>query len=465
MKYNFTLKLIVIVLSFCFGMTANGQESPQRAEANRLMGEVATALKDKKHEIVIEKSNRILELFPKSNEVLIMRGMAYLQTDKREKELADFTQALNSPLPENLELIARKMKGMLSFQLKKYEQAIAEFDLLLKKTTTEYQHYAYRGRSYFALDKFNEAIADFDQVIKLSPLETDFRRFRAVAFNRVGKYGQAIEDINKELEINDKPNPEVYKIRGFAYRQLGKNELADADEKKYAELTGETIKTEKPEKDISPQEKLKNYLENSQKYFEEGKWELASNEYTKILELIGADAEGVFAILFSRGRCFFELGKLVEALRDYNEVIRLEPTLSGGYIFRGEVYIKQNKLDLALADFNKGLEIDKNEILGYRRRAEVYFLKKDWKNTIKDSDNALKIDSEYRSVYFYRAEAYFELGEYKKALDNMNEYIKRDSGDSDAYRTRAKIHRKLGDEKSALADDKKAEEIEAKNIK
>ena len=94
--------------------------------------------------------------------------------------------------------------------------------------------------------------------------------------------------------------------------------------------------------------------------FKQKKYEEAIEEYTKILEFDPNNKKFNSLILANRALCYQKLNKNVEALRDSNQSIKLNPFYARGYIKRGNVYMELKMFDDARADFQKAKDLDPN---------------------------------------------------------------------------------------------------------
>jgi tetratricopeptide (TPR) repeat protein len=458
-KRIFNPAVVFIFTALIFLSNVAAQEASQAEEGRRLMAEMQASLKEGRHDDVIQKSTRLLEISPKSADVYIVRGASFLATGEKEKAVADFSQGLRLGLTPKMEVAAHMMRSLTLFQLKRYEEAIKDYTFLIQADSSDFRGYVQRGWSFFYLGNHQAAIADFDSALKLSPHETGIRRYRAISHNHLGNYEKAIEDITEEIKINPQALAEVYKIRAESYRKLGKIELAEADEKKFTEKSAHVPPPVPVKPAPSPQSRLVELFDKAQNHFQKNEWDAAIQTYNELLNLLGADHESAYGVYFARGRSFYEKGNLDAALADYNEVIKRRPNLASGYTFRGEVYIRKNQLDSAIGDFTKAVKLDAADILAFSRRAEAYNLKKDYDNAVKDSTEVIRLDPNFKSAWFWRANSYFEKGDFQAALKDISEYIRLDDNRIEAYSFRAKIHRKLKDEKAAFADEKKAEDL------
>ncbi len=459
-KQIFKLQAIaILIVSILLSNAAAQQDtskSPQQNEVERLLTGIVQSLKSRDYDGMIEQSNRLLVLLPKSGDIYVFRGTGFVMKGEMEKGVADLTKGLELGVSPRAEVSTYKLRGVSLYQLKRYDEAIRDFNFLIQKDAGDFRAYVYRGSALAYKGNHQAALADFDSVIKLNPREKSVYRLRAVSHYQLGNYEKAIEDASEEIKINPEAHPETYKTRADAYRKLGKTELADADAKKFEELRAKTPSPARQQQQESAQVRLEKLIEKAQDHFGKREWDAAIAVYDEIINLLGDNSEGLYAVYFSRGRCFYEKGNLDRALADYNEVIKRRPDLSGGFTFRGEVYLQRNQLDLAVTDFTRAIKLNSSDILAYRRRAEAYNLKKDFDNAVKDCNEIIRLDPSYQSGWYWRADSYFQKGDYKAALNDITEFIRLDNLNGAGYSLRAKVYRKLNDDKAADADEKRA---------
>jgi len=83
-------------------------------------------------------------------------------------------------------------------------------------------------------------------------------------------------------------------------------------------------------------------------------------------------------------------------LADYDEALKLYPTLGQVYINRGFVYHFENQLDAALTDYNYALELDiKNKHLVHFARGIVYEEKNLLDEALDDYRKALEYSPDW----------------------------------------------------------------------
>ena len=93
-----------------------------------------------------------------------------------------------------------------------------------------------RGKLFFHYFKdVEKAFSDFAQAIEKAPSEQRYFVGRASHYRLIGKIEEAIKDYTAAIGL-EPGNKSLYRYRAGAYRELGKDSLANADEKKAAEL-------------------------------------------------------------------------------------------------------------------------------------------------------------------------------------------------------------------------------------
>ncbi len=163
--------------------------------------------------------------------------------------------------------------------------------------------------------------------------------------------------INKEINFEDKKNNEQFDyLTALCLYYDGQYEKA----KKQINLMkskGNSIDTKDLLNKVNTIESVKNKAND---IFKQKKYEEAIEEYTKILEFDPSNKKFNSLILANRALCYQKLNKNVEALRDSNQSIKLNPFYARGYIKRGNVYMELKMFDDARADFQKAKDLDPN---------------------------------------------------------------------------------------------------------
>ncbi len=198
------------------------------------------------------------------------RGISYRRSGQPDAALADFLKAAQL-VPTNPAFVVNQ--GNANSDLKKYEMALANYGAALKLDPRYGPAYSGRAQLYELTSRPDEAIADFSKAIEYNPKDAENYYNRAVVYrtkgeheksvrdydtyiplmagtsvyqadgyiNRglahwsLGRLDQALSDFTKVIELDPK-RANGYKARAMLYRDMKKDDLAAADEKKAAEL-------------------------------------------------------------------------------------------------------------------------------------------------------------------------------------------------------------------------------------
>ena len=119
------------------------------------------------------------------------------------------------------------------------------------------EHYFWRGKTYYLSGKYDQAIEDFNKAIDLDSTDADFYYFRGQLHHNKKEYVKSYFDANKAFELN--PQDQLY-------LWLRNDSKARFSAKSYYFF------------------KIKNDLNQADKYFKENRLIEALNLYKKILE-------------------------------------------------------------------------------------------------------------------------------------------------------------------------------------
>lgn len=112
--------------------------------------------------------------------------------------------------------------GNAKFDLKKYEEAIEDYNKAIELDSNDIAAYHNRGNSKFCLKHYVEAIEDYDEAIKLDPNAETYHN-RGKAKFELKQYEEAIVDFNRAIAIAialNIPCAKTFNIRASARAEL-----------------------------------------------------------------------------------------------------------------------------------------------------------------------------------------------------------------------------------------------------
>ena len=243
-----------------YNCTIEGEPEPKTSEDyyNRAQkhieifsGKGATSLDD----CAFAALNEALRLDPNNVKALRVRGYGYKQKKQYDLALADYDKAIQIEPNNHDNYVNRRFLyedwGLID---KTIEDQTVILNFLLQNNSADNQKLIeeFVKRAQFYVDKgdYENAIKDYTEVIRMSSNWGGFFKQRAGAFEKKGDFENAIKDYTEAIRLDSECKwdcKQEYYHRAEVYRKLGKNDLAEADMKKFDEL----ISAKKEEETIS----------------------------------------------------------------------------------------------------------------------------------------------------------------------------------------------------------------------
>jgi tetratricopeptide (TPR) repeat protein len=120
------------------------------------------------------------------------------------------------------------------------------------------------------------------------------------------------------------------------------------------------------------------------------------------------------------GSAYQGLGECKKAIQAYSQAIHERYGEDHATLYsRGKCYLEMGKYEAALADFDRSLEIDPNRGWAYAARAFTYFELGQHDRAIADCDQAIQLQPEYIPSFLTRGLACQALGRTHNAIENF----------------------------------------------
>ena len=216
-------------------------------------------------------------------------------------------------------------------------------------------------------------------------------------------YLLAIEFFNKCIERDSSATP-AYFFRGESNLNLHNPESALKDFQKTLELKPDIEEKKIIYYKMAMCKNLMQDFEGGLEYINKG---LTYNPKDTIL-------------LFLRGFQYFIMNKFDPALKDYEDVIELEPSKLDAYCLKAICESKLEKYEQAFQDLDKAIYIAPDY---YQNKAELYFQLKNWGNALESINKALQINPNNGHSFHIRGEIYFNTGEMDKCVKDYDKAI------------------------------------------
>jgi tetratricopeptide (TPR) repeat protein len=280
--------------------------NPVRNEAYD--GRAETSLRQKKYERSIKDAKKSIKINVENGNAYCIIGRAYSLLGDYIKAFKYFNEALEHSTKEKDNEDSYFYRGIEYFVQKNYDQAIADFNLVLKKrpkliAVLIYRAFAFfrkeendlaikdcntllemrpeldfalvlRGHAYMAKDNYKQAVKDYTEALKIKPQNAEYHSYRANAYYDIKEYDHAIADYTKAIEKYRK-EAKYYYNRGCAY----------CAQKKFDQAIADYTKALENDQDFERAYKGRVYNNRGCAYDEKGNFKLANADYKKAMEI------------------------------------------------------------------------------------------------------------------------------------------------------------------------------------
>ena len=183
-------------------------------------------------DLAVRDFSKVLEMDPKNQAAFSLRGNAWLNLRKEELGVADLSKAIeleeqsNNEIDELFAESDRSMRAFVYANLGKYDLAIQDWSILIKRKPKAPSNYSCRGNVYDKQGKYDLAVKDFNMAVKLNPKDESLYIKRGAFFFKLGKDDLAIKDFNAAITLK---SMDAYYQRALVYARQKKNGPAVRD--------------------------------------------------------------------------------------------------------------------------------------------------------------------------------------------------------------------------------------------
>ncbi len=278
------------------------------------------------------------------------RAEAALVHHDYDGAIGDYTEALGFNMNNTAAYFKR---GQCYYYLKKYAEALSDFEYMLKASPTDTQALLWSGTAEAKLGQEQKAFDYYERAIRSQPaLAADFVKkqgnLKSQTVNprnegAVSAYERAVAQYvakHPELGTINSSVPETSGVGSTSAGSTGSNIAVGASGSSAGGSPHSVTITEIPTQSVDAE---------------------ASNETgVKIAQLdreIKDDPSNAL-LRYRRGLVNKRLGHPDKALVDFSEAINLDPMKSRFYLARARLYHDQNQLELSQADVKKAQSVD-----------------------------------------------------------------------------------------------------------
>jgi tetratricopeptide (TPR) repeat protein len=250
---------------------------------------------------------------------------------------------------------------MVQIARKQNSLAIGSFEAAMKLNPEFVDGMINRGFAHYQLGEYDAALKDYAAALKINPKAANAFNNRGLVYYQQKKYNEAVGEFTHCIML-DPNDPKYYEHRRLAYQQLGMTTEAKSDEEKWKRLQQNRLADlEIARNPSSPA----GYLVRGGIFLNDGKLEAALADFDRAVTVSPQNAPARLA----RANAYFQLGEYQKAVDDCTRAIELQPQYSS-WSLRGDSCLKLGKVDEAIADFDKAKRLDPLVAEAFLRKAD-----------------------------------------------------------------------------------------------
>jgi tetratricopeptide (TPR) repeat protein len=328
------------------------------------------------------------------------------------------------------------VNGLKAYEEERYQVTVEMFTAVIQNSSIQLQWQpiavGWRGETYRLMKRYSEALQDFDRTIELDPNYSWAIASRGQTYRSMERYAEALQDFDRAIELNPKYNWAIAN-RGDTYRIM----------KQYTEALQDLDRAI----ELDPKD--------TWAIIDRGITYLSMKQYTEALQdldcAIELDPKATWALTF-RGITYRSMKQYTEALQDLDRAIELDPKFAFAIAHRGETYRLMKRYAEALQDFDRTIELNPKSDWAIASRGQTYRSMERYAEALQDFDRAIELNSKYDRAIASRGQTYLILKRYNEALADFNRAIDLKSEDDWYFYNRALVYRAINQTDKARSD-------------
>lgn len=345
----------------------------------------------KQYRNAIKFYDKALELNPKCGEAYQDRTIAY--ENLGELRLGDSFKATSLGI-NTARAMMNKSSALIDLG-NGNDNILGSMDRIYKNER-EVQALFDKGQEAMRNGRFNEAIDYFERAIGINPVISAPRLSLGGIFAKMGKKEEALKSLNIATELD--PNVVfAWVVKGGFLGQIGKFKEA-------LNCFDEALR-------INPFDKM---ALNGR--------DLVIKELSKIDDDYKTEQKP-YEVWLEKGHDLVKRGEFEEALKCYEEGIKLNTTSTDLWLDSGLALIQLKRFNEALNKFEKALELNEDSYEAWTYKGNALGGLQKLEDSLVCYDNALGINPKYELALFNKAASLVNLKRFEEAIDSFDELL------------------------------------------
>jgi tetratricopeptide (TPR) repeat protein len=272
--------------------------------------------------------------------------------------------------------------------------------------------------------KYDESIQVLQQVLRRAPRYPDVNRLLGISYYGLNRFDEAAKSLSEELVADPKDREARY------YLALDLNALGRESE---AIRQLETLVADDP-KDAAALYQLTLY------------YKAAAEESGRRLNELNPDSEWTHAL---RAQVFADNQRPDDAIREFNEVLRKNPTFPGIHFGLGQVYWTKKDSKNASEQLTLALQEDPDQPLANYYLADILTDGKRFQEAIPHLQITIGAYPQMARAYFLLGKCYAGAGALPDSLKAFNKALEIDASSKDVHYQLYQLYARLGEKEES----------------
>ncbi|MGD1843591.1 MAG: tetratricopeptide repeat protein, partial [Thermonemataceae bacterium] len=349
-------------------------------------------------------------------------GKAQLQKENYEEAIQDFNEVIRL---KNNDEEAYYHRGKAYKALKQYDKATQDFSSVLTIQPKSAKSHAQLAHIAQLKKEYNEALNHYNQAIALQPDERTFYVSRSYLYQITEQYAKALEDCQKALRLYPSDHQALYRKASLQFLLQNR------------ELALETI-----EQALLLQNKVPDYQVLKGRILQQkGLYSQAVDNYMQAINLDSQHAPAYY----HKGQTAALQGDILVALKDLDKAIQLNPHASNYYDERASLYKQINDYEQALKEYDQLLQVSPNQAYLFTEKAQIYLRLNQYEKALALCEEALAINPYFQEPFVIRGVAKLQTGRVQDGNEDFYTYLRTAVSGRDYYFIARQIHDHITD--------------------
>ncbi|XP_070553805.1 uncharacterized protein [Ptychodera flava] len=382
------------------------------------------------------------------------RGILYMDMERYEDAISDFEEVIK--LDRSVACPHLNLGLIYMIRMENYPKAIACFTNAIKVDATYWRAMVCRAEAHHKLHDLKNALLDYTRAIHLKPDLQHLYMHRGKILLEMKNLDLASFCVKHAAELSEglgiSPTQQAAVFSFLQEYSKATEALAASSRVKPTVATfvllGKTqMKDKKLEDATESLEKALELMEQDRKYASENKYYKLKKPWQEKEPWPREAAEVQFLI----GMCQMELCNYLKSFEAFNSAIKIRSDYAEAYYQRGLVRmrLRQSK---GVQDFNRALAINPKLFQAYLSRAAFYGMKGRYSKGIINCNEAIKLQPNSVRAYLYRGALKYHIKAYDLAIRDLTKALEIDNTCSLAYFNRAVCYHTMKQYDNALRD-------------